>query len=188
MNFKAMTLSLAAALAVGAAQAQSLSVSPSPKDVLIGEAFSLEVQASGFANPIIGGGFELNFDPTILQLNTVTIPANWEFARSGGTIDNVAGTVKDAFFATFSAPKAGAFLTGTLNFTAVGLGSSAVTLSANAGQPFIEDGTLDAVSPIFKAGLVNVAAVPEPSTMALVLAGTGLMAVMGRRRKNVEKI
>lgn len=187
MNFKALTLALAAtfaSLAMSAAQAQSLSITPTPLDVKVGQTFSLDVQAADFSNAILGGGFELAFDAKVLHLDSVVIPTTWEFARSGGTIDNNAGTVTDAFFATFSAPKAGAFLTGTLNFTAVGVGSSAVTLSANALQPFTEDVTLNSVNPAFKSGLVNVAAVPEPSSVALALAGLGMAGWIGSRRQN----
>lgn len=107
MNFKSLTLALAATLALGTAQAQSLSLSPDAKTVDLGTSFSLDVLASDFANSILGGGFELSFDPSVLRLDSVVIPASWEFARSGGLIDNASGTLSDAYFATFSAPKAG---------------------------------------------------------------------------------
>jgi hypothetical protein len=35
----------------------------------------------------------------------------------------------------------------------------------------------------FKSGLVNVAAVPEPSSVALALAGVGLVGWSARRRQ-----
>lgn len=183
MNFKSLTLALAAALAFNAAQAQSLSVTPTPKEAALGSTFSLDVLATDFANPILGGGFDLTFDPSVLRLDSVVIPASWEFARNGGLIDNTTGTVSNAFFATFSAPKAGDFLTATLNFTAIGTGQSLVTLLPNVDQPFVEDVTVALVNPALKAGLVNVPSVPEPSSLALLLAGAGLAVVARHKRR-----
>lgn len=183
MNFKALTLALAATLALNVAQAQSLSISPTPTNVRVGDVFSLDVNASNFANPISGGGFELSFDASVLRLDSVVIPTSWEFARNGGLIDNASGTLSDAYFATFLAPKAGAFAVGTLNFSAIGVGSSSITLSANALQPFVEDVTSDLPVVAFTPGLVNVAAVPEPSSVAMVLAGIGLVGWSARRRQ-----
>lgn len=180
----ALTTALAAALQLAPAfsQAQSLSLLPTPQTVQIGDDFTLDLQAKDFANAILGGGFELVFDPGKLRLDSVVIPASWEFARNGGLIDNASGTLSDAFFATFSAPKSGDFLTATLTFTAIGLGSSVVTPSANASQPFVEDISNNVVTPSFHGATITV--VPEPGAAWLMLAGVGLMAGLYGRRKD----
>ena len=183
MNFKSLTLAIAATLALGTAQAQSLSLSPDSKTVDLGTSFSLDVLASDFANPILGGGFELSFDPSVLRLDSVVIPASWEFARSGGLIDNASGTLSDAYFATFSAPKAGDFLTATLNFSAIGGGQSKVTLLPNALQPFVEDVTVAVIDPVYKSAQITVTAIPEARAVALLLAGAGVMVVVGSQRR-----
>jgi hypothetical protein len=189
MNFKTLTLALAAALSFSAAQAQvatpapSLNLAPNTLDVHVGDSFSMDVMASNFANPMTGGGFGLSFNAAVLQLDSVSIPANWDFRRDGGLIDNASGTLAGAYFSTFVSPKAGSFQVGTLNFKAIGIGSASINLMANVDQPFTEDVTADTPVVAFKSGLVNVAAVPEPSSVALALAGVGLVGWSARRRQ-----
>lgn len=193
MNFKSLSLALAASLAMGAVQAQSLSLSPATQTVDKNTAFTVQVLGSGFANTILGGGFELSFDASVVRLDTVTIDPSWEFGLTSptnggkGTIDNGAGALSNAFFATNVTPKAGSFLAATLKFTAIGApgSSTALTLSSNSLQPFFEERslgeTLDTVA--YGSAKVNISAVPEPSSLALVLAGVGGLAWVARRKQ-----
>lgn len=190
MNFKHLTLALAATLSIGAAQAQSLVLSPSTKDVAIGASFTLQVEGKGFATALVGGGFGLTFDATKLQLESVLIPANWEFfPPSGpitGVINNVAGTLSDAAFTTFSSPKAGDFLAATLTFKAVGGAPAPVgTLVQLTASPIFvyTDVNINDATPSFGSATVNISAVPEPSSLALVLAGAGGLAWVARRKQ-----
>lgn len=168
-------------LAALGAQAQSLSVQPVDTAVTVGDTFTLDVQGSGFAKAITGGGFSLAFDPAVLKLDTVKIPAAWEFAPSTGLLDAMAGTVTDVSFNTFAAPKAGNFLAAQLTFTAIGGGSSAVSLS---GSPIWVFSDVDAnvVNVAFAPGKVNVSAVPEADSLTLMLAGLGCIGLMRRLR------
>ena len=181
MNFKSLTLALATTLTLGAAQAQSLNLTPESSTVLEGTPFSLSVTGKDFATALVGGGFGLSFDPSVLTLNSVVIPAAWEFAPQGGLIDSASGTLSDAAFTTFAAPKAGDFLAATLNFTAKGPGTTTVQLAPSSTFVFT-DVDVNPVNPRFGSALVTVSAVPEPSTYALVLAGMGVAAVARRRR------
>jgi hypothetical protein len=169
-------------LAALGAQAQSLSVLPSVSNVDPGDTFVLDVQGSGFAAPIVGGGFNLAFDPAILKLDSIKIPAAWEFAPNTGLLDAMSGTVTDVSFNSFAAPKAGDFLAAQLTFTAIGSGSSAVSLS---GSPTMVFGDIDAnvVNVAFNGGKVNVSAVPEAGSLSLLLAGLGCMGLMRRLRR-----
>lgn len=176
-TFIATALLLAFAAQV---QAQTVSVSPSHTEVLLDAAFTVELDASGFPDKVFGGGYDVSFDPAILRLDDITFPSSWEFLTSKGQIDNAAGTATDVFFNTFTAPVKGDFLTATLKFTAIGKGSSAITLSASPSFPFGDEGG-NAVAVSYVGG--TVAVVPEPTAVALLLAGVACVGWMARRRK-----
>lgn len=171
---------LCMALACASVQAQNVSFDIDALTVAPGETFSLTLQATDFTNAVLGGGFGLSFDPSVLRLDSVAIPANWEFAKSGGLIDNASGTLSDAYFATNN-PLPGDVKLATLNFTAIGVGQSLVTPLANNLQPFVEDGALEATLPAYQFATVTVA-VPEPGAIALMLAGGLAMARLRSRR------
>jgi hypothetical protein len=167
-------------IAFGAAQAQTVTAVSSLSQASLGDTFSVDLQATGFPDKIFGGGYNIAFDPTVLKLDSITFPGNWEFATSVGILDAAAGTVGDVFFNTFVAPIKGDFLTATLKFTAVGLGTSAITLSDSPSFPFGDDaGNAVAVTYIG----ATVAAVPEPGSIGLVLAGVACVGWAARRRQ-----
>ncbi|MEY4428576.1 MAG: hypothetical protein RLZZ182_1265 [Pseudomonadota bacterium] len=168
-------------LSLSQAHAQSLIIEPGTTAVEPSASFSLTVSGKDFDTAIVGGGFNLSFDPTILRLDSMTIPSSWEFFRSTGLLDAASGTVTDVSFNTFTAPKAGTFEAATLFFTAVGTGTSQVTLSASVPYVFA-DVDVNTVTPSFGSATVTVSAVPEPASLALLLAGAGVMALARRRQ------
>lgn len=178
---------LVAALTVagvcGAASAAgTLVVDPPDSNVLEGAAFELKVLGTGFvANDVLGGGFNLTFNPSILTLDDVTFSAAaWEFFTSQGTKDNVAGTLTDVSFNSFNSKPTGNFEAATLHFTAKAPGTSAVMLAASAGFPF--GGLLTAGEIPVTYGVGQVTVVPEPATLATLLLGLGLLPLVLRRR------
>lgn len=171
---------LCIALACSSAQAQNVFIDPVALTVAPGETFSLNLQAEDFSQPLLGGGFGLTFNASVLRLDSVVIPASWEFAKNGGLIDNASGTLSGAFFAT-NAPVPGDVKLATLNFTAIGLGQSLVTPLAFDDQPFVEDGALEATFPTYQFATVTVA-VPEPGSLALLLGGGLALARLRSRR------
>jgi len=103
MNRFALSL-IAAALASGtgltAHAAATMQMSTTSNIVDAGASFEVLVSGTGFADPMLGGGFMLAWNPAVLNLDSVTINSTvWEFARGGGVIDNTAGTLSDAYFA-----------------------------------------------------------------------------------------
>ncbi|MBC7699132.1 PEP-CTERM sorting domain-containing protein [Aquabacterium sp.] len=180
MKLNQTLIAAAVTLAAFAAQAQTVSVSPSVTSVHIGDIFTVDLLATGFPDKIFGGGYNIAFDASILQLDDITFPASWEFLVDKGT--KVGGTVSDVFFNTFSAPIKGDFLTSTLKFKAIGSGTSGITLSESPSFPFGDEFS-NAVSVTYVGGVVNVAAVPEPGPVALMLAGMGAVGFMASRRR-----
>lgn len=174
-------LASATLLASLTAQAQTVSVNPGVTGVAVGDSFSVDIQASGFLDKIFGGGYNVAFDPSVLKLDGIDIPAAWEFATSTGLLDPTAGTVGDIYFNTFSAPIKGDFLTTTLKFTAIGAGASAITLSESVSFPF-GDEFGNAVNVKYVGGSV-IASVPEPVSLAMILGGLACMGWVARRRQ-----
>lgn len=181
MKLHQSLLASAALFACLGAQAQTVSITPAVTGVGVGETFSVDIEASGFPDKIFGGGYNLAFDPTVLQLDGITIPANWEFATSTGLLDVASGTVSDIYFNTFSAPIKGDFLTASLKFRAIGAGTSAITLSESVSFPFGDE--FSNAVPVNFIGASVTASVPEPMGLALMLGGLGCVAWLARRRQ-----
>jgi PEP-CTERM motif len=173
---------LAALMSTGAvAQAADLGLAPdavfAPADTL----FSLEVNGSGFANGMFGGGFNLRYDPTRLQfsglvLDTVVWP---DTARSAGLHDSASGTVSDVFFnnVNLGALPTGSFHVARLDFRSLSDLPSTVTLGPN---DFIwSNSALDVVAVNYGSASIN--AVPEPGTWGLMAAGLAAVALRRRR-------
>ena len=173
---------LSAALLLVAPLAHAATVQLDSRTAMLGDSVTIGVHATGF--PETGGAtLGLEFNPSVIQLNTITLSTGSPFnAITHTAIDNIAGKVN---FITILAPLTGAlpksdFGAFTMQFTAVGLGTSPVTL--------IDDGNIkawagSAFSPIqgitYQQGLV---VVPVPA--ALWLFGSGLLGLLGVARRH----
>ena len=162
------------------------STSNTVNDIFSLDVIGLSFPSNGSGNVADGGGVNLSFDPSVLNVLSVTIDELvWDFGVTGistGTIDNVAGTV-NGIMVNASSNVTGDFTVASIQFQAVGAGlsSTGITLSEYALNPWALDGS--AINPTFVNG--NVTVVPVPA--AVWLFGSGLLCIVGvaRRKKTV---
>lgn len=176
---------LAGAMLTGAASAGTLQISPASSLANVGDVLNFQVDGSGFAETVVGGGFNLSFDPTVLQFTGGSIAASWEFLPSVGTVINQSATLStltDVSFSTFANSISGNFAVASLSFKAVGEGISALTFAPSATFDF-SDALGNQLNPSLLGGSVTVP-VPEASTLAMTLAG--LLLMMGLRRASYQ--
>ena len=171
-----------AGLACSAQASGNLVITPSSSTTQQGSRFSVDVVGRSFTDEVVGGGFNLSFDASLFSLDSVTIDTSWEFARSGGLIDNASGTLTDAYFNTFVAPPTGDFAVARLTFTAKAPGDGVLRLEASPSFPFANV-FAEVIDVSYGSARVSVTAVPEPATWATLAAGLGLMAARRRRAR-----
>ncbi len=181
-------LAAAAVLAIAAcgsaAAAGTLVVAPASTNAIAGDSFSVEIRGAGFTDRVVGGGFNLMFDAGVLALTAVAVnTALWEFAPSGGSVDNVAGLLSDVSFNTFASNQpTGDFLAATLTFSAMAPGNATLQLMASGTFPFASH-LGDPIAVSFGSGSVAVSPVPEPATWAAMALGLAALPAALRRRR-----
>jgi hypothetical protein len=171
-----------AGLACSAQASGRLVITPSANSVQQGSSFTVAVAGTSFTDEVIGGGFNLSFDAALFSLDSVAIDASWEFARSGGLVDNASGSLVDAYFNTFSAPRTGDFAVATLTFTAKAPGNGTLALAGSPSFPFANV-LAEVIDVNYGSARMAVTAVPEPATWATLVAG---LALLGTRRRPVR--
>ena len=167
-------------LVLAPVHAAVVSFNPPNSTVGFGATFIVDVNGAGFATELDGGGLNLSFDPTILQLKSVKLDTTeWNFSSDPGTISNLLGTVTGTQFNQFGKAKIGSFAILGYEFQAIGPGTSALTLTEFGLNPFASGG--DVVPTIFSPGSVTV--MPEPAAGWMLLAGIGVVAFGIARRR-----
>lgn len=175
---------LAAAVATPAWSA-NLDFVPAASSFVQGSSLNVDVVVSGLAAGEQIGAFDLivNFDPAVLGLSGYQLGN--QLGDAFDSSDTSAGSIgagqfnlgQISFLADLSAQPA-AFTLATLSFTGLTAGISAlsfsnVILGDTWGAEFAAD---------LGSATLNVSAVPEPGTPALLLAGIALLGLMARRR------
>jgi general secretion pathway protein D len=173
-------------LSVSTSIAGTISIVGPPSSVNIGDTFTVDVGVTG-GTDLYAFQFDLTFNPTLLSAVSVLEGA---FLPSGGTtffvpgaIDNLGGTVA-ATADTLIGAVPGVTGGGTLaefQFAALAGGTSALSF---ANEILLDSSLNDITSnTTFQDGSLTIngaAAVPEPTTLALLLCAT-LLAIAVRR-------
>lgn len=159
----------------------------SPGSEVIGNSFTVNITVTGAAD-LYAFQFDLGFDPTILQATSVTegplLPSGGATFLVPGTIDNVAGVISSVAD-TLVGPVSGVNGNGDLidvNFDAVGIGMSALTL---ANEIFLDSTLTDVTDSVTFTGstvTVSPSVVPEPATLMLLTLGIIGLGVIRRRK------
>lgn len=167
--------------------AATITWSPTDSIVNQGDTFSLDVVGSGFVSNVDGGGVNLSFDATKLNVLSVTIDELvWDFATDTGTIDNGAGTVEGIMVNALS-DVTGDFIVATIQFQEISGGSflnSSIGITEYALNPWWSGGS--AINPNFVNGTVTaVSTVPVPATVWLFGSGLLALTTIARRSRKV---
>ncbi len=169
-------------LGVGSVQAATVTFDPNPESVSLNDIFSLDIVGQNFLSIVDGGGVDFTFDKNVVNVLSVSIDQLvWDFFVQNGTIDNLLGTVDGIAVNALSNVGPGNFTVATVQFQAVGVGSTSLALSEYALNPFASGGS--PINPTFTNGSVTVlSAVPIPG--AVWLLSSGLIGLIGVARKH----
>ena len=142
-----------------------------------GEIFTLDIIGTGFSGNVDGGGIDLSFDASVVNILSVSIDeAVWDFGNSAGNLDNVGGTLDGLMVNTFN-DVTGDYVVASVEFQAVGPGISTLTLSEFDLNPWASGGSM--VNPDFVSASVGVVPLPP----AIWLFGAGIITLAGMRRR-----
>ncbi len=148
----------------------------------VAEPDCLEVTASGVANDWAGlvspiaGSWEVLAAEVLLGFPAGTVSGSWVFADIGPDGNSLLGS-----------------LTGSVAAISPTLAKGEVQFTVEDGTGIFSGATGTGVATVYfdllsgnytEAGAFNVVVVPEPSTWALLLAGTALVGLRARRRRD----
>jgi hypothetical protein len=188
-------LGLVSLFIANAASAATISLDPTTQTVATGDTLSISVLATEFPTVgTVGGGITLNWDPTILSLNTTLTDAIVDGAINTGFTDvlafsSVPGQLDIAAAVNIVAPGAGtgtgAFTFLNLSFTALAPPGTAVSVALGQFGDWQDFAGNSIVGVIYNSASVTVtpnAVVPVPAAAWLFASGLlGLVGVARRR-------
>lgn len=191
MMKKTLTALSLAALTAGAVAAPEVTLTTSSPTVSVGDVFSVLVSATSFdaiagkSIDNISGAKDLVFSFTnnTLEFVSLAVAPQWTFGVNLGTVNAAAGTITGVRFGSFPAVTGTSFQIGTVTLKAIGAGAGKLDLVSGTFQGKLSGVSGQSFTPAM--GEVSVAvtsAVPEPTSVAMLLAGLGGLGFMFKRR------
>ena len=166
----------------GHLSAATITWSPLTTYPSVDDIFSVDVVGTGFVSNVDGGGVNISFDQTVVNVLSVTInEVVWDFGGAGistGLIDNINGTLNGIMVNTF-ANVTGDFVVASIQMQAIGTGTSSLLLTENALNPWASGGS--AINPTYVGGAI---VVPVPA--AVWLFGSGLLGLFGVAKRKTR--
>ena len=178
MRNKILELALAVGVAALPMTAATISVVPA-RTAMVGDTITADINISDVLD-LYAFQFDLSFDPGILEASPAT---DGLFLGSGGFFegftDNALGTM--TFISdSLAGPVPGMSGAGTLasiQFTAVGPGTSLITVA----NLILLDSTLADIAAVTNGSTVTVSAIPEPGTVSFALLGLAALVAVSIR-------
>jgi hypothetical protein len=166
---------------VGLAHGASVSLSPAVANATVGSTVQFTVNVDFTDDPTSGGGVQIAYDSNIL--------GNAFFSYSG----SLPGSILDTWAPDFSAGLIegigfdassfnGSTTLGTLSFTALDAGSSALALSALANWEFLGPDQWTVLNVDYTGATAQVSEVPVPAAVWLLGSGLSMLGLALRRR------
>lgn len=168
----------------GHISASTITWGTAPALIGVNDVFTINVIGTGFVTNVDGGGVNISYNSSVLNVLSVSInEAVWDLGVgiSSGTTDNVAGTVDGIMVNAWSAVT-GDFSVASIQMQAIGAGDSYLSLSEYGLNPWASGGAL--INPSFVDSSISVeAASPVPVPAAVWLFGSGLIGLISIARK-----
>lgn len=159
--------------------------------VQLGATADVQLWMDFSADPTLGGGIDITYDPGLLSFNgfsfdsaflthtdpTMTCPG----AMGCPTLNSVPGTVFDIAFGNFVG-LSGPSLVGTLSFTAVGTGTATISTTGTSGTagPFVSATTYMPQTMNYTGTSIVVSSVPILPSVWLMISGLLLFPYRNR--------
>ena len=188
-NFSLRILLFIAGFSLSAStHAASVAFDVNAQDVTLGSEFSLVVMGSDFP-AISGGGLTLLFDPAVLQITSVTINTSvFEFyigdGPEKGVLNNSLGSLTNTAFNSIVGAT-GNFSIMTIKFTAIGSGTTMLSLSESSIWVF-SDTRGNAIGDQLVFGETHINVSPVPVSAAFWLLSGGLLILASLFRLNAQ--
>ena len=131
--FTSLVISIAA---LGVHAAPGINIVADQAEYQVGDTVSVAISLSDSPD-IHGGGLNVQYNPSVLQVQSVTIDNAWAFSNRQGVINNASGNVTDILFANFNGI-GGDVGVATIEMNVIGSGDSAFSISESSSNPFAD--------------------------------------------------